>query len=193
MDWNKYNKLIETANDFFEAAVRCSFFESIKSKKCPLLVPDFTNKAFACELYIKATLYLTKNDLSKGHKLDELFKKLNEKDKKRIYDIWRTVEGQNIEDCNYNEIMFYNNIEANRDVFARFRYVHEWAGTTISLQHSFTSDQMHLHNLSAKKPFGSPPIYDGFLDQFAKSIKKYNNELKIKLINEDLKENFNNQ
>lgn len=76
----KYNHLIKTADDFFEASLRCSFNDSFESKKFPLMIPHFTNRAFACELYIKALLYLTKNLLSKGHKLDKLFSKLNKKD-----------------------------------------------------------------------------------------------------------------
>lgn len=179
---SKYNKLIENANDFFEAALRCSFSDSIKSEKYPLIIPQFTNRAFACELYLKATLYFIKNEIPKIHELDKLFSKLNEKDKKDIYNIWRTIERQNIPDCDYAEVMFYDNLEANSNVFAKFRYAHEWLGTSISLKNSFVEKQMHLHSLSASRPFGAPPIYDGFLDQFAKSIKKYNNELVKKFL-----------
>ncbi|WDA53743.1 MAG: hypothetical protein PPFGHCPK_00157 [Spiroplasma endosymbiont of Drosophila atripex] len=169
----KYNHLIATADDFFEASERCSF----KSKKWPLMAPNFTNRAFACELYLKATLYLTKGDIPKKHKLNELFEKLKEKDRNEIYNIWRKIDGQNIENCSYARDMFCDNLEANSDVFTRFRYVHEWAGSTISLQSSFVEKQMHLHSFSTSRSFGSLEVYDGFLDQFAKSIKQYNNEL----------------
>ncbi|WP_400254730.1 hypothetical protein [Spiroplasma endosymbiont of Cleonymus obscurus] len=178
-----YNKLIETADDFFEAAVRCGFNDSDKLKKYPLIVPNFTNRAFACELYLKATLYFTKNEIPKEHKIDNLFLKLDERDKKRIYDIWRTIEGQDISDCDYAESMFYDNLEDNSDVFTRFRYVHEWVRSSISLESGFMEKQMHLHSSSTSGLFGSPQVYDGFLEQIAKSIKKYNNELiKLKLI-----------
>lgn len=181
MDWTKWNNLIRNADDFLEAAERCSFKESIKFHKWPLMAPHFTNRAFACELYIKATSYLTKNVLSIGHKLDELFSNLDTKDKKGIYDIWRTITGQNMPDCDYAKKMFNDNLEANSDVFSRFRYVHEWAGITISLQSSFTEKQRHLHSsvITSGRPFGSPEVYDGFLDQFAKSIKKYINGIII--------------
>lgn len=174
---HKYNKLIETADDFFEAAIRCNFNESVKVNKYPLMIPNFTNRAFACELYLKATLYLIETEIPKEHKLDKLFLKLNKKVQKEIYDIWRTIAGENIFDCDYAQAMFFDNLEANSDVFTRFRYVHEWAGASISLQHSLTEKQFHLHPLNANRPFGSPSIHDGFLDQFAKSIKKYNIEL----------------
>lgn len=57
-DWNVYNQLINSAREFFEASIRCSLIESIKLNKMPLMAPDFTNRALACELYLKATLYL---------------------------------------------------------------------------------------------------------------------------------------
>ena len=183
MDLTKYNHLIRTADDFLEAAERCSFDDSLKVHKWPLTIPHFTNRAFACELYIKATLYLTKNVLPRGHKLDKLFSNLNKEDKKGMYDIWRTIAGENMPDCDYAKKMFYDNLEANSNVFTRFRYVHEWAGKTISLESSFVEEQMHLHGLTIKN-FKTPtiPIYDGFLDQLAKSIKKYNIKLgKLKL------------
>lgn len=187
-DWNKYNWLFKTANDFFEAAIRCDFDESVKINKYPLMIPNFTNRAFACELYLKSVLYLTKNVLLKEHKLDKLFLKLNKENQKEIYDIWRTIAGENIQDCDYVKRMFDDNLEANSDVFTRFRYVHEWARASISLQKSLTEKQFRLHPLNANRPIGSSSIYDGFLDQFAKSIKKYNNELfKLKLEKENNK------
>lgn len=55
-------------------------------------------------------------------------------------------------------------------------------GASISLQNSLTKKQMHLHPFNANRPLGSPSIYDGFLEQFAKSIKKYNIELHKKRV-----------
>lgn len=178
-NWNKYNWLFETANDFFEAAIRCNFDESVKVNKYPLMIPNFTNRAFACELYLKAILYLNEIPIKKVHKLNELFLKLSEKDQKEIYNIWRTNAGENIPNCDYVKRMFDENLEANSDVFTRFRYVHEWAGASISLHNSLTEEQFHLHPFNINRPIGSPSVYDGFLDQFAKSIKKYINEICI--------------
>ena len=175
-DLNKYNKMIFAADDYFEAAERCSFNGSIKLGKYPLMIPNFTNGAFACELYLKATLYLIKNEIPKGHNLYKLFFKLNKRNRKDIYNIWRTIDEQDIVDCDYAEGMFCDNLEAISHVFTRFRYVHEWAGSTISLQTSFTENQMHFHYASLTRPFGIPQVSSGFLDQFAKSIKKYKNE-----------------
>ncbi len=164
---------------FLKWHLRCSFNGSIKLGNYSLIIPNFTNRTFACELYLKTTLYLTKNDLSREHKLDELFLKLDEKDQKQIYDIWQTIEGQDIEDCDYAKDMLDDNLVINSDAFCRFRYVHKWVGATISLESSFTEKQMHLHSLSYSnsKLFKGFSVYDGFLDQFAKSIKQYNNQL----------------
>lgn len=167
----KYNTLMENADDFLEAALRCCFNDSIKLKKYPLIIPNFVNKAFACELYLKATLYLIENKIPKIHKINELFLELSEKNRQKIYDIWRTIEGQNIQDCDDTREMFDKNLEANSNIFTKFRYSHEWVGSSISLQNSFAEEQMHLHNLTKY------PIYDGFLEQLAKSIKKHNTEL----------------
>lgn len=79
------------------------------------------------KLYLKATLYFTKNELHIGHKLNKLFLRLDEKVQKEIYDIWRTIAEENIQDCDYVKHMFDDNLEANSDVFKKFRYVHEWA------------------------------------------------------------------
>ena len=77
-----------------------------------------------------------------------------------------------MDDHEYVRQMFKNNLEAITDVFTRFRYTHEWATTTISLEHSFTAEQfMKFSPLSASRPLGSPRVYSGFLKQFAISLK----------------------
>lgn len=173
----KYWHLIRTADEFLETSFRCNFNNQNEYKNYPLTVPNFVNKAFACELYIKATLYCTKKILIKGHRLDLLFLKLNEKDRKEIYHIWRFVGGEEIPDSEYTTNIFNNNIQASREVFERFRYVHEWAGSTISLRSSFQKDQMYLHSFHSNINTPKIPIYDNFLDEFAKSLKQYNNYL----------------
>lgn len=89
-----------------------------------MMIPNLTNRALSCELYLKATLYLTKSELHTGHKLNRLFLNLDENHQKEIYDIWRIISGQDIQqDCDYVKRMFDINLEANSDVFCRFRYV----------------------------------------------------------------------
>ena len=178
-NFNKYVTLIRTADDFFEAALRCDLNESIKVKKYPLMIPNFVNSAFACELYLKATLFLNKNEIPQKHKLDDLFLELDQEDKKGIYDIWRTIEEQNIPDCEYAQDMFFDNLKAISNVFVRFRYVHEWAENSISLEYSFTIEQFEYFY---SRPFGSPEVYEGFLDQLAKSIRKYNDNVILPII-----------
>jgi len=66
----------------------------------------------------------------------------------------------------------------------RFRYANEWAGCVVSLQHSFTAEQFEKFSpLSAKRPFGSTQVYDGFLEQLANSLKAYAEKLMGKTYN----------
>jgi len=157
-------KILETANSFLFAARRCMFSKGQMTKDTlPLMVPEFVNRAFACELYLKAVILATKNENPKGHRLDKLFLVLKKTERKEIYDIWRDKAGENIPDCDYAYNMFMDNLEACRDVFARFRYVHEWAGATISLEASFVPEQFHL--------IDNFNVHSGFLEQFALALK----------------------
>lgn len=85
-------------------------------------------------------------------------------------------------DCDYAKHMFDRNLEAVSKVFERFRYVHEWAGLSISLESSFTEEQMHLHplNVNTHRIYRGIQIYDGFLNQLANSIEKYNKGIIMK-------------
>jgi len=180
-----FDKILIHANDFFEVARRCEFPEGEVTKdNLPLIVPEFVNLAFACELYIKSIAEFTNINVKKSHKLDELFKKLNIQDREAVYSLWKVSNGNNMDDHEYVRQMFKNNLEAITDVFTRFRYTHEWATTTISLEHSFTAEQfMKFSPLSASRPLGSPRVYSGFLKQFAISLKKYAEQLMGKQYN----------
>jgi len=80
--------------------------------------------------------------------------------------------------------MFADNLKATAIVFMRFRYAHEWAGSSISLQHSFTPEQFdEFSPLSARRPFGSTQVHDGFLEQFANALKTYTEKLLGKTYN----------
>jgi len=182
----------ENANDFFEAAQRCGWTrtkERTNNGQIPLLIPEIVNLSFACELYLKAIAEATNVDVrnkkkKKIHALNEIFDKLAKEDQKAIFDIWRDNAGENIPDCDYTKQMFFDNLEAVANAFVQFRYADEWAGSTVSLQSSFTLKQFEkLSLLSAQRPLGSPPIYDGFLTQFAITLKTYTEKLLGKTYN----------
>lgn len=181
--------LLENANDFFEVAKRCGWTRLKKEKvgtneNSPLFIPKIVNMSFACELYLKAIAENKKIAVKKIHRLDKIFLKLPEIVQKEIYDIWRINAGENITDCEYVSKMFLDNLEATANVFIRFRYANEWAGAVVSLQHSFTLEQFEKFSpLSPKRPCGSPKIYDGFLEQFALSLKDYAEKLLGKTYN----------
>ena len=172
----------ENANDFFEAAKRCSWEcvnnEQVTRANEPLLIPEMVNLSFACELYLKAISEARKVEFGRIHKLDKLYEKLIDEDKKAIFDLWRENAGENILDCDYTRKMFSNNLEAISNVFTRFRYADEWAGGVVSLSSSFTVEQFgKLSPFCAKRPGERPPIYEGFLMQFAISLKSYTDKV----------------
>jgi len=175
--------LLENANDFFEAAKRCGWerFEKkgvATTENVPLLIPEKVNMAFACELYLKAIAENKKISVKKVHDLDKIFLKLPKTVQKEIYYIWKSDCCEGTADCDYLIKMFFDNLEATAKVFIRFRYANEWAGSMVSLQHSFTLPQFEKFSpFSLKRPFGSPPIHDGFLEQFALSLKTYAEKL----------------
>lgn len=165
----------ENANEFFRAAQSLGF---------EFFIVKMVNTAFACELYLKLIAETRKVDFAKTHGLDKLFEKLAEEDKKEIFDIWRENAGENITNCDYTRQMFSDNLEAVANVFIRFRYADEWSGSVLSLEASFTPEQFEKFSIfSTKRPFGSPPIHDGFLTQFAKSLKIYTEKLLGKTYN----------
>ncbi|MCL2799511.1 MAG: hypothetical protein FWD54_04485 [Endomicrobia bacterium] len=174
--------LLENANDFFEAAKRCSWdriIDKLENKQItrenePLYIPKMVNMSFACELYLKAIAENKCVGVVKGHNLYKIFERFSTEIKEEIFDIWRENAGENIIACDYTRKMFYDNLEAISSVFTRFRYANEWVGSVISLQSSFTPEQfMKLSQFSAARPLASPPVYDGFIDQFALSLKVY--------------------
>lgn len=165
-------KMIAIANDFLEVAKRCSFpKENITKDNLPLLVPEFVNRAFACELYLKAIAALRNIDTGRKHELDDLFYLLNDEDKRNIYDTWRECAGENIIDVDYIKKMFIDNLKSIRNVFKRFRYAHEWSGGTISISSSYTPDQYHL--------LFNFQVYSRFLEQFVEALQMYVNIIKL--------------
>ncbi|MDR1695097.1 MAG: hypothetical protein LBR69_00455 [Endomicrobium sp.] len=184
----KFVGLLANANDFFEAAERCGWeriidkLENIQTTRenSPLFIPQMVNMSFACELYLKAIAEDKCIVVDKVHELDKIFEKLPKEIKKEIFDIWCENAGENIVDCDCTRKMFFNNLEAVGNVFKRFRYANEWAGSTVSLSSSLTLEQFtKLSPLSirSREDLLRPSIYDGFLRQFALSLRIYTEKI----------------
>lgn len=180
----KFAGLLANANDFFEAAERCGWeripdkLEDIRvtRESAPLFIPERVNMSFACELYLKAIAEDKCIVVGKGHELDVIFKKFPIEIQNEVFDIWLENAGENIIDCDYTRKMFFNNLEAVGNVFTRFRYANEWVGSTVSLSSSLTLEQfakLSPWNPRSRENLLRPPIYDGFLKQFALSLKSY--------------------
>jgi len=182
----KFAGLLENANAFFEAAKRCGFDcindklknNQITKENEPLYIPKMVNISFACELYLKAIEENKCGAAGKGHNLYKIFEKFPKEIQKEILNIWRGNAGENIIDCDYTRKMFFDNLKAISNVFTRFRYANEWVGSSISLQNSFTSEQFKKFSpFSTARPLGSPQIHDGFIEQFAVSLRIYTGKL----------------
>lgn len=168
----KLNKMLRNAGDFYEAAKRCEFTKSkIKFDNLPLLIPEFVNRSFSCELYLKAIALLKNIGIGKIHKLHEIYLKLENDAQVQIYNLWLTIDGNDIVDCDYARKMFRNNLESISNYFARFRYEHEWGGSTIGNDSHLTLEQRQ--KIFNTNNIGNPPIYNGFLLQFANVLRLF--------------------
>lgn len=73
-----FDKILIYVNDFFEVVRRCEFFEGeVIKDNLLLIVLEFVNFVFVCELYIKFIVEFININVKKFYKLDELFIKLN--------------------------------------------------------------------------------------------------------------------
>lgn len=160
-------KITSSANNFFEAAERCDFpVGEVNEQNWPLVIPEFVNRAFACELYLKAIAIATDTKVVNKHQLDLLFNQLKIEDKNKIFHIWLTKVGENLVDCEYTRKMFDDNLLSISDVFERFRYTHEWVGPVLSVASSFKRpEQMGL--------LSKGNMYGGFLKTFAIVLRKH--------------------
>lgn len=69
-------KVLQIADSFYLAAERCGEYRPIAPNSWQMLsVPKTTNRAFACELYLKSILFSMKNFIS-GHNLYNLWESL---------------------------------------------------------------------------------------------------------------------
>jgi len=183
----KLGGLLENANDFLEAARRCGWphtKEKVTRENEPLFIPEMVNISFACELYLKTVAEHKGIKIGRIHELDTIFEKFAKDTQNEIYDIWRTTGNNDIQNHPYYKQMFLDNIGAAANIFKRFRYAHDWVGSVISLEHSYTTEQfVKFSSASGTRPLGSPQVYGGFINQFAECLKIYAERLLGKTYN----------
>ena len=88
-----------------------------------LIIPAMVNGAFACELFLKS---LFKKEV-RGHKLGEIFTKLEREDK-NTYDliVYRCISALNSSDNKkYDETTFVNELNTFSNSFVEIRYFYE--------------------------------------------------------------------
>lgn len=164
---NRLRNIISSANNFYDAAERCDWPKGeVNHSNRPLMIPEFVNRAFACELYLKGIAAATNIKIINKHQLDSLFNHLKEADKNKIFYIWLDKAGENIFDCEYTRKMFNDNLLSISDVFERFRYTHEWAGSVLSVSSSFKRPEQI-------KLLSHGNMYGGFLKTFALVLRKH--------------------
>lgn len=83
------------ARNFFYAAKRCGRLELCEESGSHqvLIIPEYVNIAFSCELYLKAVLYRDE-EIIREHKLLDLFNKLDITLKDRVAEILNTDKEQ---------------------------------------------------------------------------------------------------
>ena len=149
------------------------------SKRTNVDKPEFgwakqVNLSLAIELYIKAIMNAEGKEIKHGHNLRALFRYLDNKTQHSIFQNWRALAGENIPNDKETKTWFNDSLYGCSKIFDRFRYVHEWAGSNVSLQSSWDNDQFRkLHPASAEREIGTPQVSDSFLKQFENAIKKY--------------------
>lgn len=128
----KLDKMLRNADDFYEAAKRCSFPKGeVTNNNWPLLIPEFVNLWFACELYLKTIALLENIEVGKIHKLHDIYLKIGDDIQNSIYKLWLTIDGNDIIDHDYYRKMFDDNLGGISDYFIKFRYEHEWGGSLV--------------------------------------------------------------
>ncbi|MDY0138210.1 MAG: hypothetical protein RBR50_00740 [Candidatus Izemoplasmatales bacterium] len=164
---NRLRNIISSANNFYDAAERCDWPKGeVNHSNRPLMIPEFVNRAFACELYLKGIAAATDIKIINKHQLDYLFNHLKEEDKNKIFYIWLDKAGENLFDCEYTRKKFSDNLLSISDVFERFRYTHEWVGSVLSVSSSFKRpEQIEL--------LSQGNMYGGFLKTFAQILRKH--------------------
>lgn len=113
--------IFNVANGFYEAALRCLQSEpNSEGGERSLMIPSIVNFAFACELYMKSRLmHITgKNGREYGHRLEELFKALDDDFKTYIF-----LEYQ--KELGTDQASVESDINAFSNAFESWRYVYE--------------------------------------------------------------------
>jgi hypothetical protein len=164
---NILQKIVSSANNFFEAAERCDFpVGEVNEKNWPLMIPEFVNRAFACELYLKGIAIATDTKVINKHQLDLLFNQLKIEYKNKIFHIWLNRADENLIDCEYTRKMFDDNLLSISDIFERFRYSHEWVGSVLNVSSSFKRPEQI-------KLLSKGNMYGGFLKTFSIVLREH--------------------
>ena len=133
-------KFLIVADSFFYAAEICSNSYKPGEEIFPKVqIAIFTNRAFACEIYIKAVLYYCGISIPKkdsngnyfdGHNLTLLFSLLSDEIKEAVYSYYR----------NLSKSGFYDKILLIANAFEEMRYAYEYRSlkTEIVFLESFT-------------------------------------------------------
>ncbi len=121
-----------------------------------LIIPAMVNGAFACELFLKS---LFTNEVH-GHKLDELFSKL-EKEDKNIYDliVSRCIISLNASSNNkkYDDSAFINELNTVSNLFVEIRYFYEPTQHSKSYNIDFIEVLVGVLENICENKFGSRP------------------------------------
>lgn len=104
------------ARSFYFAAKRCGRVEICEESGLNqnLLIPEYVNIAFSCELYLKALLYRDDESI-KGHSLLELYNQLDVARRDRVSDISKI-----------NEVKIKSLLEQHSNLFGNMRYRFEY-------------------------------------------------------------------
>lgn len=93
-----------------------------------LIVSVIVNCSFACELFLKSMLHQD----TRGHKLDELFSKLDDTIQENIK--MRTIDEMKKTTSGYCDTDFQRDLTQNSNKFAEWRYFHEVNTQTANLE-----------------------------------------------------------
>ena len=133
-------KFLIVADSFFYAAEICSNSWKLEEEIFPKVqIAIFTNRAFACEIYIKAILYhcrvaIPKKDLNgkefDRHSLASLFSLLSNEIKETVYSYYHELSKSG----------FYDRILLIANAFEEMRYAYEYRSlkTEVVFLESFT-------------------------------------------------------
>jgi hypothetical protein len=136
-------RIFDTANGFYEAALRCmkSELNSDGSAMSPM-IPSIVNFAFACELYIKSRLMHIDKD-THGHELEKLFNELDDDFKISLSLEYRKA-------LEVDQASFESDIKTFSNAFTSWRYVYEGKSENSIILHKLIILACALYRVQKK-------------------------------------------